>query len=811
MATSNHTKRKLFIIILLIISAVLITIYCQAFLETETVFSHLFYIPIILSSFWWGRKGMVVACVLAVVLIGSHQWFQPRGTVFEEILRGMMFLFVSGFVKWCGERILQERDTFSTLLEKTPFGIALVDANDRHLYLNPEFTRITGYLIDDIPMRQDWWERAYPDLLHRSSVVKRWQTLRSGGRIDEEIQIVRKDGEKRDIRFKAIPLPDHRILMTLRDVSDQKQSESRIAHLLSVISAIRNVNQLITREKDREALLRGVCEKLTETRGYDLAFIVQYSEEKTLRLFSETGMKSKLTVVRNILARGEMPSCMERAYLTSFLVVVENPAIECRRCPLSDATGENGALVSPLMHDKRLYGVIYVSMPRALVTDPEEQALFKEVVDDIALALNAIELEDFRNRQEIELARYRNELETMVEKRTEDLTNALQRMEKEISERKRVETALKTSEKKYAMLVDRSPDIIFLLNSNWDFIFLGGAIASLTGFSPDSLIGKNFAEIVCPSDMEKVRNHIHFTKTGKPAGQGIEIPFKTLGHSLAEPDASFITMDLSITELYESDAFIAFYGVARDMTEKRKIEAQLVRADRLASLGQLSSGIAHEIRNPLAGIRLFLDILRDPEKFDRSEQEKEILNDLIHNVERISGIIQRVLDFSKTSIGVRQRLDLIPLIMETIAFWEAKIRKSGITLELSLSQSLPPVLGDRIQIQQVLNNLILNAIEAMEAGGTLTVTTDPGRSIGKEEKGPIRLQVADTGAGIDAGNLENIFNPFFTTKPTGTGLGLAISHNIIEKHNGIMFVRSEVGRGTVFTVELPVWRDDITQ
>jgi signal transduction histidine kinase len=247
------------------------------------------------------------------------------------------------------------------------------------------------------------------------------------------------------------------------------------------------------------------------------------------------------------------------------------------------------------------------------------------------------------------------------------------------------------------------------------------------------------------------------------------------------------------------------------MTEKRKIEAQLVRADRLASLGQLSSGIAHEIRNPLAGIRLFLDILRDPEKFDRSEQEKEILNDLIHNVERISGIIQRVLDFSKTSIGVRQRLDLIPLIMETIAFWEAKIRKSGITLELSLSQSLPPVLGDRIQIQQVLNNLILNAIEAMEAGGTLTVTTDPGRSIGKEEKGPIRLQVADTGAGIDAGNLENIFNPFFTTKPTGTGLGLAISHNIIEKHNGIMFVRSEVGRGTVFTVELPVWRDDITQ
>lgn len=203
--------------------------------------------------------------------------------------------------------------------------------------------------------------------------------------------------------------------------------------------------------------------------------------------------------------------------------------------------------------------------------------------------------------------------------------------------------------------------------------------------------------------------------------------------------------------------------------------------------------------------------MRDPEKFERSEQEKEILNDLIHNVERISGIIQRVLDFSKTSIGVRQKWELNPLVAETIAFWEAKIRKSGIALELSLSQHLPPVLGDRIQIQQVMNNLILNAIEAMEMGGTLTVTTNHGQSMGTENEGPIRLQVADTGSGIDAGNLENIFNPFFTTKPAGTGLGLAISHNIIEKHNGILSVRSEPGQGSVFTVELPVWPDDIAK
>jgi two-component system, cell cycle sensor histidine kinase and response regulator CckA len=678
MATSKQKQKRVFILLLLIACAVLITIYCQVFLETGTVFSHLFYIPIILSSVWWGRKGMIVAFLLGGVLIGSHHWFQPQGSIFAEILRGLIFVFVSGFVIWLGERILQERDTFSTLLEKNPFGIVLVDENDQHLYLNPEFTRITGYSIDDIPTRQDWFEKAYPDLHRRSKVVTNWQALRSGGKIDEELQIVRKDGDKRDLRFKAILLPDKRILMTLFDVSDQKQSESRIAHLLSVLSAIRNVNQLITREKDREALLRGVCEKLTETRGYDMAFIVLYSEGKAMSLFAEFGMKNRSAEIRAKFARGEMLPCTERAILTSALVVAERPACDCPGCPLSEKAESQGALIAPLIHDKRLYGVLSVSMPQALVTDPEEQALFKEVADDIALALNGIELEELRNRQQMELARYRDDLETMVEKRTEDLTTALRQMENEIVGRK-------------------------------------------------------------------------------------------------------------------------------------KAEAQLIRADRLASLGQLSSGIAHEIRNPLAGIRLFLDILRDPEKFDQSEQEKEILSDLISNVERISAIIQRVLDFSKTSIGFKQKLDLNQLARETVAFWEAKIRKANITLKLNLSQTLPPVLVDPIQFQQVINNLILNAIEAMDTGGTLTVTTDYWHPLRKTTQGRLCLLVADTGCGIDGHNLESIFNPFFTTKPSGTGLGLAISHNIIEKHNGIMSVRSQIGEGSVFSVELPVCADDMTK
>jgi signal transduction histidine kinase len=233
----------------------------------------------------------------------------------------------------------------------------------------------------------------------------------------------------------------------------------------------------------------------------------------------------------------------------------------------------------------------------------------------------------------------------------------------------------------------------------------------------------------------------------------------------------------------------------------------LIRADRLASLGQLSSSIAHEIRNPLAGIRLFLDMLCDPEKFDRSEREKEIFGELIGNVERISAIIQRVLDFSKTSIGPMQQLDLNHLIRETVTFWEPRMRKSKIILKFNLSPSLPPVLEDPIEFQQVMNNLILNALEAMETGGSLEITTDYWHSLRTKTRGCFRIQVADTGHGIERGNLERIFDPFFTTKSSGTGLGLAISHNIIHKHGGILSVRSQIGEGSIFTIELPAIPD----
>ena len=240
-----------------------------------------------------------------------------------------------------------------------------------------------------------------------------------------------------------------------------------------------------------------------------------------------------------------------------------------------------------------------------------------------------------------------------------------------------------------------------------------------------------------------------------------------------------------------------------DITEKREVDRQLIRADRLSSLGQLSGGIAHEIRSPLSGIRLFVDVLCDEEKFHRTEQELEIFQDIAHNVKRIDDIIKRVLAFARDTKIETREMDINRLIHETLNLWYVALKNGGIRLELSLAEGLFKVFGDAVGIQQVVNNLVQNAVHAMDGGGLLRITTGNETSSFHKDRDVVTIRVRDTGPGIAPEDRERIFNPFFTTKPQGTGLGLSISHQIIERQGGVLSFESHPGQETTFTVELP--------
>ena len=240
-----------------------------------------------------------------------------------------------------------------------------------------------------------------------------------------------------------------------------------------------------------------------------------------------------------------------------------------------------------------------------------------------------------------------------------------------------------------------------------------------------------------------------------------------------------------------------------DVTEKKGVEKILNRADRLASLGQLSGGIAHEIRNPLSGISLFVDILADEEKFSRSEKESQILKEIKQNVRKIDGIIQGVLGFARNSSVKSSLLDINTVTEETLRLWQTKMINNGIRLDLSLGKNISSISGDVIGIQQVVHNLVQNAVEAMGSGGVLGISTQMGLSSYRKDREVVIIKVQDTGPGIEPGCREDIFNPFFTTKPDGTGLGLAITHQIVKQHGGVITCESKPGKGTVFCFELP--------
>jgi two-component system sensor histidine kinase HydH len=225
-----------------------------------------------------------------------------------------------------------------------------------------------------------------------------------------------------------------------------------------------------------------------------------------------------------------------------------------------------------------------------------------------------------------------------------------------------------------------------------------------------------------------------------------------------------------------------------------EIEEQLRRADRLSALGELSAGMAHEIRNPLGSIRGTAEILQDG--IESSDPRYEFTRILIKEVDRLNRVVQNFLDFARPAEKERSAVDVGGLLREVLTLTRLHAQKNGVKIELEVGET-PPVQANPEQIKQAFLNLILNALQAMPDGGTLTLAAET-------EEDRLRLRFSDTGQGIPQENLERVFNPFFTTRSNGTGLGLAITHRIIQGHGGRMEVESRVGEGTTFTVILPV-------
>ncbi|MGC9291250.1 MAG: ATP-binding protein [Acidobacteriaceae bacterium] len=273
---------------------------------------------------------------------------------------------------------------------------------------------------------------------------------------------------------------------------------------------------------------------------------------------------------------------------------------------------------------------------------------------------------------------------------------------------------------------------------------------------------------------------------------------------LATRSGEMRTANIALAPLLDKD----FTAVGRiilvdDITERVQMEAQLMQADKLSSIGLLAAGVAHEVNTPLAVISSYTQMLAKQVRDD--ERLVPLLNKITQQTFRASEIVNGLLNFSRTSGTEFKPLNMNQVLRETLALLEHQFRTAGITLELDLDAGLPEVLGHVGKLQQVFLNLFLNAKDAMAGGGVLRVAT--------MSNGHVTVVVSDSGSGIAPEDLRRIYDPFFTTKSSpregerrGTGLGLAVSYGIIQEHAGKIHVESEAGQGTTFHLEFPMLR-----
>ena len=344
-------------------------------------------------------------------------------------------------------------------------------------------------------------------------------------------------------------------------------------------------------------------------------------------------------------------------------------------------------------------------------------------------------------------------------------------------------------------IVEKAGDAISVVDLEGRVLYWNEGAEQIYGYHKEEVLGQKISDFLYPRDQKLRDEEMELMNTiMKRVQQGEVVPNIEVKRQTKEGKEIITSMTLSPLKDAEGRV-VGASRICKDVTQLKKVEERLTLTERLTSLGELTAGVAHELRNPLAGIKLNTQILL--RKKDFPEKERRLLESTQEGIEKIQKIVDDMLHFAKPRPSLFKEVEINRLVEDSVAIIQTKLKKGNITLKLLRGEGLPTACVDAHQIQQVLINLMLNAIQAMERGGVLTLRTFSGNG------NQVGIEVRDTGVGIPRSHLRKIFDPFFTTKSEGTGLGLSITLKILESHGATIDVESQEGEGSVFTIRLP--------
>ncbi len=385
-----------------------------------------------------------------------------------------------------------------------------------------------------------------------------------------------------------------------------------------------------------------------------------------------------------------------------------------------------------------------------------------------------------------------------IKKTIEQLTSELSELHKQNAELKKAEDVLLASENRYKRFVDAVTDCIYtaeIVNGRPGRITNTSVCTSITGHMPEEYLANPelFYKMVHEEDRYDADKQVE-TLIATGACKPVE-------HRVIHKDGSVKWVKKTLVPRYdETGSLVAYDCLMSDITRQKEMEARLIQSETISSLGVLSAGVAHEIKNPLAIILQGIELLEISLSKEGVDDVLAMMKDAVFRASRIT---KDLLTFSRESTPAMEEIDLAQVINETLSLVDHIFSHKQIRIVRNFSPDLPRLKVDSNQMKQVFINLLTNAAEAMSEGGTVTITAGSARNIHKKKI--VRFVISDTGCGISKEDKQRAFDPFYTTKKKsgGTGLGLSVVKGIIEKHKGDIRIESEPGKGTSVIIELP--------